>query len=149
MPPPAAPNRSILVVDDEVDILRFLRETLGTFTVCTVDTSPSSEYAFELALKKPYDLFIFDFSMPVVDGALLYQMVRKTYQYGGWTPPRALPPLILLSGHGDKPRAQELIHEPGVRGLLAKPFTIERLLAKVELALPGVTRAAKPGRLPP
>ncbi len=33
MPPPATPNRSILVVDDEVDILRFLRETLGTFTV--------------------------------------------------------------------------------------------------------------------
>ena len=139
---PAA--RSILVVDDEVDILRFLRETLGTFTVCAVDTSPSSEYAFELALKKPYDLFLFDFSMPVIDGALLYQIIRKTYQFGGWSPVRALPPLILLSGHGEKPHAQKLLHEPGVSGLLAKPFSIDRLLAKVELCLPGVRIPVKP-----
>lgn len=135
--------RSILVVDDEVDILRFLRETLDAFSVCAVDTSPSAEYAFEMALKKPYDLFLFDFSMPVVDGALLYQMIRKAYQFGGWSPPRSLPPLILLSGHGEKPRAQKLLHEPGVRGLLAKPFTIDRLLAKVELCLPGVTGPSK------
>ena len=141
--PPSAVVRSILVVDDEVDILRFLRETLGSFTACHVDTSPSSEYAFELALKKSYDLFMFDFSMPVVDGALLYQLIRKTYQFGGWTTPRPLPPLILLSGHGEKPRAQKLLHEPGVSGLLAKPFSIERLLGKVESSLPGVTRPGK------
>ena len=143
MSSPAVP-RSILVVDDEVDILRFLRETLVAFSLAAVDTSPSSEYAFELALKKPYDLFIFDFSMPIVDGALLYQLIRKTYQLGGWTPARALPPLILLSGHGEQPRARELLHEPGVRGLLPKPFSIERLLREVELCLPGVTRPAKP-----
>lgn len=142
--PATAAARSILVVDDEVDILRFLRETLGAFTTCAVDTSPSSEYAFELALKKPYDLFLFDFSMPVIDGALLHQLIRKTYQLGPWSPPRALPPLILLSGHGEKPRAQKLLHEPGVRGLLAKPFSIDRLLAKVELCLPGVLVPAKP-----
>ena len=140
------PARSILVVDDEVDILRFLRETLGTFTVCTVETSPSSEYAFELALRKPYDLFIFDFSMPTIDGALLYQLIRKTYELGPWQPVRALPPLLLLSGHGEKPRAQALVHEPGVRGLLPKLVT-HPVGSKV---LPGVTRASKPGRcLPP
>ena len=144
MPPAAA--RSILIVDDEVDILRFLRETLGAFTTCAVETSPSSEYAFEMALRKPYDLFLFDFSMPIIDGALLYQLIRKTYELAPWKPVRALPPLILLSGHGEKPRAQALVHEPGVRGLLAKPFTIDRLLAQVELCLPGVTRTAKPGR---
>ena len=139
----AAAPRSILVVDDEVDILRFLRETLGTFCTGAVDTSPSSEYAFELALKKPYDLFIFDFSMPVIDGALLYQLIRKTHQFGGWSPARAMPPLILMSGHGEKPRAQKLLHEPGVSGLLAKPFSIDRLLGKVEVCLPGIIRPLK------
>ena len=137
--PPTALTRSILVADDDVDILRFLRETLPAFAACTVDTTPSSEYAFELALKKTYDLFIFDFSMPTVDGAVLYQFIRKVYLHDGRSPARALPPLILMSGHGEQPRARELLHEPGVGGLLSKPFSIERLLVKLEACLPGVT----------
>ncbi len=136
--PQTAPQRSILVVDDDVEILRFLRETLSAFTTSTVDTSPSSEYAFELALKKSYDLFIFDFSMPAVDGAVLYQFIRKVYLHDTRSPARLLPPLILMSGHGDQPRARELLHEPGVGGLLPKPFSIERLLSKIDTCLPGV-----------
>ena len=143
-PDPA--TRAVLVVDDNVDVLRFVRETLGAFTVCAVETSPSSEYAFELALRKSFDLFIFDFSMPVVDGATLYQFIRKTYQYDGRSPARRLPPLLLLSGDAAQPRARELLKEPGVQGLLPKPFTIERLLAKLENCLPGVTR--QPPNLP-
>lgn len=142
--PPTAPIRSLLVVDDDVELLRFLRETLTSLAACTVDTSPSSEYAFELALKKPYDLFLFDFSMPVVDGAVLYQFIRKVYLHDGRSPARALPPLILMSGHGEQPRARELLHEPGVGGLLPKPFSIERLLSKVEACLPGVTTRPRP-----
>ena len=132
--------RSILVVDDDVDVLRFLRETLLAFAVCQVDTTPSPEYAFELALRKVYDLFLFDFSMPSIDGAVLYQLIRKVHDFGLLSPPRPLPPLLLMSGHGEQKRARELLAEPGVRGLLPKPFSIERLLAKLEAALPGVTR---------
>ena len=127
-----------------MEILRFLRETLSGLTSAAVDTSPSSEYAFELALKKSYDLFIFDFSMPAVDGAVLYQFIRKVYLHDGRSPARALPPLILMSGHGDQPRARELLHEPGVGGLLPKPFSIERLLSKVETCLPGVAIRKRP-----
>lgn len=141
---PDSPSRSILVVDDDVDILRFLRETLGVFTTCAVDATPSPEHGFELALRKTYDLLIFDFSMPAVDGATLYQFIRTAYQYGGRDPGRRLPPLLLLSGHASQPRARELLKEPGVHGLLPKPFTIERLLAKLETCLPGVTRRPDP-----
>lgn len=135
-------HRSILIVDDEVDVLRFVRETLGAFANCTVDTSPSSEYGFELALRKSYDLFIFDFAMPLVDGATLYQFIRKAYQYDGRQPVRRLPPLLLLSGDATKPRARELLKEPGVSGLLPKPFAIELLLTKLEGCLPGITRVS-------
>ncbi len=146
MPPPAdaavhePPVHAVLVVDDDVDVLRFLRDTLTAFTHCRVDTSPSPEYAFELAIRKAYDLFLFDFSMPIMDGAVLYGMIRKVHDFGALTPPRPLPPLVLMSGHGEKQRARELLTEPGVRGLLPKPFSIERLLAKLEGSLPGVTR---------
>ncbi len=135
-----ASTRTVLVVDDDVDVLRFLRETLVAFADCRVETSPSPEYAFELSLRKAYDLFLFDFSMPGIDGAVLYSMIRKVHEFGVLSPARPLPPLILMSGHGEQRRARELLAEPGVRGLLPKPFSIERLLSKLEACLPGVTR---------
>ena len=132
-------KRSILVVDDDVEILRFLRETLQSLAHCQVDTAPVPEHAFELALRKNYDLFLFDFSMPTMDCAVLYGLMRKVYDLA-FTPPRTLPPLILMSGNAQQRRARELLHEPGVRGLLPKPFSIERLLQSFEAALPGVVR---------
>ena len=128
-----AEEKLILVVDDDVSILRLVRETLTAFFFCVVDTTPSPEYAFELALKKSYDLFLFDFQMPMVDGALLYNLVGKVYAVV--EPPLFLPPLILMSGHGEQARARSLLTEPGVRGLLPKPFTLDRLAARVEAAI--------------
>lgn len=130
-------NKHILVVDDDVGVLRLVRETLTSFLDCRVDTSPSAEYAFEMALRKSYGLFIFDFSMPVVDGALLYDLLTKVYGIAV-DPPRTPPPLILMSGNGEQARARALLREPGVRGLLSKPFTIDRLLSHVEAFLPGI-----------
>ncbi len=127
-------EKLILVVDDDVAILRLVRESLAAFFLCNVDTTPSPEYAFELALKKHYDLFVFDFQMPMIDGALLYNLVGKVY--GVVDPPLFLPPLILMSGHGEQARARALLTEPGVRGLLPKPFALERLAARVEAAIP-------------
>ena len=139
-PQAAATVRSVLIVDDEVEILRFLREALTALTYCVVDTTPNPQYAFELALRKPYDLYVFDFQMPLVDGAVLYTFIRKVHDLGLVAPGRLAPPLLLLSGHGEQRGARDLLREPGVRGLLSKPFTIQRLLAAVEACLPGTTR---------
>ncbi len=131
---PAA--KRILMVDDDVSLLRIVREALTTVLVCEVDTSPDPTYGFELALKKPFDLFIFDFSMPMIDGAMLFFLVGKVYEHGNRS--RLTPPLILISGRGDEKRAQELLKEPGVRGLLPKPFSINRLVEKVKQCLPDI-----------
>jgi response regulator RpfG family c-di-GMP phosphodiesterase len=45
---------------------------------------------------------------------------------------------LLVTGKGDEKRAQELLKEAGVRGLVAKPFTINRLIDKVRECLPGI-----------
>jgi len=126
----------ILIVDDDVGLMRVTREALTSFLRCEVDTSPTPEYGFELALKKTYDLFLFDFSMPMIDGAMLFFLVGKVYNNS--VPPRIVPPLLLVTGKGDEKRAQELLREPGVRGLVPKPFAINRLIEKVKECLPGV-----------
>ena len=128
--------RKILVVDDDVGLLRVIREALASFLSCEVDTSPIPEYGFELALTKNYDLLIFDFSMPMIDGAMLFFLIGKVYNHA--RPPRIVPPLLLVTGKGDEKRAQELLQEAGVRGLVAKPFTINRLIEKVKECVPGI-----------
>src|SRR5438552_16732395 len=111
---PNDPPKRILMVDDDVALLRIVREALTSCLRCDVDTSPRPEYGFELALKKTYDLFIFDFSMPMIDGAMLFFLIGKVYN--NIEPPRSVPPLLLVSGKGDERRAQELLKEPGVAG---------------------------------
>lgn len=124
------------MVDDDVALLRLVREALIASFRCEVDTSPKPEYGFELALKKRYDLFIFDFQMPIIDGAMLFFLIGKVCDNA--KPPRTTPPLVLISGKADEARAQELLREPGVRGLVAKPFAMNRLLEKIREAVPGI-----------
>ena len=128
--------KKILVVDDDVALMRVVREALTTTLSCEVDTSPNPEYGFELALKKTYDLLMFDFQMPMIDGAMLFFLIGKVYNHS--VPPRVVPPLLLVTGRGDEKRAQELLREAGVRGLVPKPFAINRLIEKVKECLPGV-----------
>jgi DNA-binding response OmpR family regulator len=130
------PVKKILVVDDDVALLRVIREALTSFLRCEVDTSPNPEYGFELALKKTYDLLIFDFSMPMIDGAMLFFLLGTVYNHS--KPARVVPPLLLVTGKGDERRAQELLKEAGVHGLVAKPFAINRLIEKVKECLPEV-----------
>jgi DNA-binding response OmpR family regulator len=128
--------KRILIVDDDVALMRVTREALTSFLHCEVDTSPKPEYGFELALKKTYDLLIFDFSMPMIDGAMLFFLIGKVYQVS--QPPRVVPPLLLISGRGDEARAQELLREAGVRGLISKPYAINKLLERVKECVPGI-----------
>ncbi len=128
--------KSFLMVDDDVALLRIVREALTTCLACQVVTSPNPAYAFELALKKNYDLLIFDFSMPMIDGAMLFFLIGKVYDH--ISPPRIVPPLLLISGQAEEARAQELLKEPGVRGLIPKPFSMNRLMDKVRECVPGI-----------
>jgi DNA-binding response OmpR family regulator len=128
------------MVDDDVGLMRVMREALTSFLRCEVDSSPTPEYGFELALKKDYDLFVFDFSMPMIDGAMLFFLIGKVY--GHAQPPRNVPPLVLVSAKGDDKRAQELLREAGVYGLLPKPFSINRLLVKVKECVPSIESIA-------
>ncbi len=138
LPKVCAVAKRILIVDDEVALLRIMREALAASFRCEVDTSPTPEYGFELALKRDYDLFIFDFSMPMIDGAMLFFLIGKVYN--NLESARVVPPLLLVSGKGDEARAQELLKEPGVAGFIAKPFSMNRLLDKVHQTVLGMER---------
>ena len=132
--PMAMKQKNILVVDDDVDILRVAREALVTIGDCVIDTTSNAEYAFELVLKKNYDLLIFDLTMPDLSGATLYSLIRTLFRVA-LPDDRKLPPLVLMSGASANRRAQELLREPGVRAYIPKPFTLSRFVETVSKIL--------------
>ena len=131
--------KRILIADDDSMLGRLMREALTTRLGCEVDATSNPEYAFELALKKRYRVFIFDFSMPMIDGATLFALIGKVYNHVN--PPLPVPPLILISGKGEEERAQELMRDVGVRGFVAKPFAMNRLIEKVREVAPEIENA--------
>lgn len=131
-----APVR-ILMVDDDVDLLKVVRDLLQGHFHCLVDATPDPAYGFELALKTDYDLYLFDFQMPHLDGCLLYLLLSKVF-LSHKPHPRKVPPLLMLSACGHHSRAREILREPGVRGLLPKPFRSEQLLSRVKESLPSL-----------
>ncbi len=119
----------ILAVDDDVSVLSLIRAAFANDQQVEVYTTPSPIYAFELALKLEVRLFIFDFFMPRLTAAVLHTLLVKTYE--NWRPiARTIPPSLILSGRGDTPELRELLTEPGIAGLIPKPFTPEKLRAR-------------------
>jgi len=128
----------VLIADASVLNLRFLRETMNGFLHGEIDTSSNAEYAFELALKKSYGLYLFNLGLPVLPGALLYDLLRRVSK-GVSGASQVAPVLFIADDRSVAPaRIAELIREPGVRGVLRAPFRIQRLIDQVTSCVDGV-----------
>jgi len=90
----AEKNKRILVVDDEVDVLEFLRIYLESldWEVTTVDTT---QQAFQELDSRPYFLVLTDIAMPDMDG---YEFISKIKEknYGCQ--------IALMTGFGYNPK---------------------------------------------
>jgi len=119
----ALPGR-ILVVDDEQRILRFVVRGLQAEGF-TVDSADNGLEGLHKALEGGYDLVILDLLMPGMDGVSLLQrlMARR--------PAQAVLVLSCLTATATKVRCLEA----GAEDYLAKPFSLDELLARVRARL--------------
>jgi len=127
----------ILLVDDEIDNLEVVAETLQFFGA-KVKTADNGQAALELLKTFAPTLIITDLSMPGMDG---WQMRVKIKGLPEW---KAIP-IIALSAHamaGDKERALSA----GFDGYLTKPIDVHTLITDVRAALKHheIAVAAKP-----
>ena len=114
---------SILVIDDEPQILRALKTILGSKQFKVLTASRGEEGLTLAATQKP-DLIILDLSLPDISGMDVCSRIREWSQV----------PIIILSvrdRESDKVRALDL----GADDYLTKPFGIEELLARIRVAL--------------
>ncbi|MCL4553932.1 MAG: response regulator transcription factor [Actinobacteria bacterium] len=110
---------SILVVDDEKEILSFMRSNLVARGF-DVHIAHDGAEALQLMEAKSPDLMILDILMPEVDGFEVCRRVRE------WSSV----PIIVLSALGrDQDKVQAL--DLGADDYLTKPFSIDELLARV------------------
>ena len=125
---------SLLVVDDDADMLRLLtmRLTAAGYRVTAVTSAEAA--LTELQLKRP-QLVLSDVRLPGKDGLALFDDIRTLHP--------SLP-VILLTAHGTIPDAVEAT-ERGVFTYLTKPFDGKALLDKIAEAL-SLSAPAHPAR---
>jgi two-component system KDP operon response regulator KdpE len=114
---------SILVVDDEPQILRALATNLRARGY-EVELAPTGEAALTLAARKHPDLVILDLGLPGMDGTEVIRGLR------GWT----RVPIIVLSvreTEGEKVAALDV----GADDYVTKPFGMDELIARLRAAL--------------
>ena len=118
---------TILIVDDQPDIRRFLRKLLTRWGHRVLDTS-SGEDALALCRSVHPDLIITDLLMPGMDG---YELVRRLRDEQGIAETR----IIFFTGTFDASETQSLAERCGVQQVLRKPSSPAAILQAVDAAL--------------
>jgi two-component system KDP operon response regulator KdpE len=124
------PSPVVLVVDDEVQIRRFLRAGLELDGFEVQDAETGAE-ALRWATLKPPDLVILDLGLPDMDGSEVLDRLRS------WSNV----PLIVLSVRSNEAEKVRLL-ESGADDYVVKPFGMPELLARAHAAMRRQVRAA-------
>ena len=114
----------ILVVDDEAAIISFLTRFLTSRGHAVVGASDGM-HALRIAEQFTFDVVVCDLHMPEMDGVELIRRMRTL-------PSCARTRYVLSSGDGQGSPMMARADALGVDGLLAKPYTIDRLVTVVE-----------------
>ena len=116
--------KKILVIEDDVNILRGLRDNL-VFEGYEVSTASDGQEGLKIALDESFDLILLDIMLPNVNG---YDICRKVKE----TKPEL--PIVMLTARGeevDKIAGLDL----GADDYVTKPFSIPELMARIRAVL--------------
>jgi CheY-like chemotaxis protein len=109
---------------------RLLRESFENFTHSRVETTTDAVRAFEMALQKPYRVFLFAYEFEQMEGTLLYELICKVYSTGGG-PKKIAPGVIFIRENKDVTVSEDWIRDARVKDIISKPIRIDRLLRAV------------------
>jgi DNA-binding response OmpR family regulator len=138
--PRGASEHKILVIDDSLMLLSFVKEILDEQNFRVV-TAPTAEEGLNICRSSPPDLILLDFILPDMKGDEVCRRLMAD-------PATAGIPVVYMSGFGS-----DLQPIRNVIGSISKPFTSESLITAVRSYLPagaGVPDETKPeAPLPP
>ncbi|MGN0605387.1 MAG: response regulator transcription factor [Oscillospiraceae bacterium] len=113
----------ILVVDDEINIRRVVRE-YAEFEGYSVEEADNGMTAVDMAKNNNFDLIIMDVMMPRLDGFSACKEIKKYKNI----------PVIMLSARGEE--YDKLFgFEIGIDDYVVKPFSPKELMARVKAVI--------------
>jgi two-component system, OmpR family, KDP operon response regulator KdpE len=122
----------VLIVEDEPQMVRFLRASLSTHEYRVVESTTGADALAQAAARSP-DVILLDLGLPDIDGLEVTRRLRE------WTST----PIIVLSARGqDEDKIDAL--DAGADDYLTKPFSVGELLARIRVALRHTTALGKP-----
>jgi two-component system KDP operon response regulator KdpE len=130
----ANPNPIVLVIEDEPQIRRFLRHTLGSEGYTLLEATNAKDGMAEAASHPP-DIILLDLGLPDMDGLEVIRNIRT------WSEA----PIIIISARGqehDKVAALDI----GANDYLTKPFSVPELMARIRVLLRAAARVAGDGK---
>ncbi|WHZ16908.1 MAG: DNA-binding response regulator KdpE [Nitrospira sp.] len=120
---------TVLLIEDEAEIRRFLRATLPSHGYRLYEAPTGAEGLVQAASRNP-DIILLDLGLPDMDGAEVIRQVRA------WT---AIPILVLSARDQEQVKVAAL--DLGADDYVTKPFGVDELLARMRAAL---RHAARP-----
>ena len=117
--------RSILVVDDEMDMQQLLKRSLEPALNCRVETASSGEMALSILANNQFDLVLADIKMPGMDGLELLELIKR--ESSDIT-------VVIMTAFGSIDLAVEAMKN-GAYDFITKPFDHSALVLRLEKAL--------------
>ena len=120
----------ILVVEDQDDVRKMIKDMLENMGVAKVFEAKDGQQAFEFidAAFDFVDLIICDWNMPELTGVELLRQIRATDEKV---------PFLMVTGRMDMDSVVEAKNS-GVTAYIAKPFSAVQLEAKIRVVLKGL-----------
>jgi two-component system OmpR family response regulator len=118
------PKASILIVDDEENILSLMAETLRLVGFGTITASRGSD-AIAKIRSEDVDLVLLDINMPVMDGFEVLERIRQI---------KPGLPVIMLSARQEKTDVIDGLRK-GADDYVSKPFSVEEVVMRINAVL--------------
>ena len=120
--------KTVLIVDDEPDILASLRVLLETSKDIRAEVASSGKAALAILARSKIDLIVTDYKMPEMNGVEFLERVQKDF---------GSIPTIMITAFPDAGLARRVMSEFGVRHFVPKPLDIEFFLTAIRRELFG------------
>ncbi|MGC4096921.1 MAG: response regulator [Nitrospira sp.] len=124
---------TILLIEDEPEIRRFLRTSLLAHGFRLHEATTGRDGLTEIKARNP-DLILLDLGLPDLDGTEMIRQVREWTQI----------PIIVLSAR-DQEQAKVAALDLGADDYVTKPFGVNELLARMRAALRHASRTSESG----
>ena len=128
-------KETILIVDDEEDIIELIRYNLKTEGY-DILTAMTGEEAIKIAKQATPDLMVLDLMLPGIDGLEVTQHLKNTEKTQGI-------PIVMLTAKGEESDIVTGL-ELGANDYISKPFSPKELVARIRGIL---RRRRKKGKL--